>query len=125
MLELKNWVPQAMEKLEREEAAVTGSRERVMSAAVLSTVRDFCEQDPEFAQAVVQGGSFAECMRAVAKDVGDCISDLEAYKRAVQFYFPGAQVRMSLAIDLIGDAGGLDPKQSASPGIVLNLEDFL
>ncbi len=125
MLELINWVAQAMEKLEREKAAVTGSRERVMSAAVLSTVKDFCRQDTEFAQAVVQGGSFAACMHAVAKDVDNCISDLEAYKRAVQFYFPGAQVRMSLAIDLIGDAGGLDTRQSASPGIVLNLEDFL
>ena len=43
---------------------------------------EFCRQNEEFAQAVAQGGSFQECMKAVAQGVGNCISDLEAYRRA-------------------------------------------
>ena len=64
----------------------------------------FCRQEPEFAQAVVQGPSFFECMKKVASGVGSSIKDLDAYKRAVQFYFPGAQVHMELTIDLVGEA---------------------
>lgn len=40
--------------------------------------------------------------------LGDSISDLEAYKKAVQFYFPGAVVNMQLTIDLIGTAAEND-----------------
>lgn len=38
-----------------------------MKSAVRSALEEFCRQDDEFAQAVVQGGSFADCMTAVAK----------------------------------------------------------
>ena len=77
---------------------------KAMAAAVLNAVQEFCKQEPEFAQAVVQGGSFSECMKKVAAGVGSSISDLEAYKKAVQFYFPGAVVNMQLTIDLVGAA---------------------
>lgn len=101
-----------------------------MKAAVREALEEFCEQDGEFAQAVVQGGPFADCMEAVARGVGRSISDLEAYRRAVQFYFPGAQIHMNMTIDLIGAA---DPERAAAAeadrtprkGIILDLEDFL
>lgn len=38
-----------------------------MKSAVRSALEEFCRQDDEFAQAVAQGGSFADCMTAVAK----------------------------------------------------------
>ena len=54
---------------------------------------------------------------------------LSAYKKAVQFYFPGAEVRMQLTIDLIGQAAGEDNPQTnsaedLSKTISLDLADF-
>lgn len=102
MIPMENWATQAHEKLKKERSAVSGSKERAMADAVLDAIKEFCRQEPEFAQAVVQSGPFADCMKKVAAGVSDSISDLEAYKKAVQFYFPGAVVNMQLTIDLIG-----------------------
>ena len=83
----------ALDKLsDKQVKAVNGSKERVMAGPVAEALRSFCRQDAEFAQAVAQGGSFAECMAAVAKGVGQSISDVDAYKKAVGFYLPGADM---------------------------------
>ena len=116
----------ALKKLDAGKAS--GRKERVMAGAVAKVLQDFCRQDAEFAQAVAQGGSFADCMIAVAKGVGDSISDLEAYKKAVRFYFPGADISVKMKIDLIGDAAKkpVERADEKKPdGIILNLEDFL
>lgn len=112
MIPMKNWAAQAVQKLESEKKSVTGNKEKAMAGSVFAAIRDFCIQDEEFAQAVGQGGSFAECMKKVASGVGNSISDLDAYKKAVQFYFPGAEVKMQLTIDLIGKAAGEDMPQA-------------
>ena len=131
MIELKNWGTQAHKKLSEESKAVSGQKEKAMSSAVLAVIKDFCTQDAEFAQAVVQGGSFADCMKKVASGVGNSISDLDAYKKAVQFYFPGAKVSMQLSIDLVGDAAKPTAEELTKPemqekgsGLVLSLSDF-
>ena len=94
-----------------------------MKGAVLKELKDFVKQDAEFAQAVVQGGTFEDCMKAVAKGCGSSISDLDAYKKAVQFYFPGAQIRMTMTIDLIGAAAGKSAAQEPEQpkGVILDL----
>lgn len=96
----------AIDKLNAENKAFKGdNKAKAMRSAVLDALIGFCKQDNEFAQAVVQSdGTFSDCMAAVAKGVGQSISDLEAYKKAVQFYFPGAEVRFNMTIDLIGSA---------------------
>lgn len=132
MIQFNNWLTQAHQKLHAEQKGVTGQKEKVMAPATLAAIKDFCKQEPEFAQAVVQGGTFGECMKKVATFSGNSISDLEVYKKAVQFYFPGAKVRMALTIDLIGDAAGApapkkQPAQVAEapkPAMTLNLADF-
>ena len=96
-----------------------------MAPAVLETLKTFCLQDQEFAQAVAQGGSFSACMKAVADGVGSSISDLDAYKRAVQFYFPGAQIRMQMTIDLNGDAVPAEHPMNEGESIVLDLSALL
>ena len=116
-------IEKAIKKLEPK--TVKGQKEKVMAEAVAHTLQDFCRQEEEFAQAVVQGGSFQDCMAAVAKGVGQSISDLDAYKKAVQFYFQGAEIRWSMEIDLVGMAGHDEPKTERPAGIVLKLEDFL
>ena len=96
---------------------------------------NFAGQDEEFAQAIVQGGSFQDCMKAVCKGIGTSISDFEAYSRAAAFFFPGSKVRFEMHIDLVGEADALSvtganagdssPRGGAKGGLVLNLADFL
>lgn len=65
MTEYRN---EALKKLQ--EGAKNGRFDRYASAMkvdVLRQLESFVEQDDEFAQAVVQGGSFEDCMKAVAK----------------------------------------------------------
>lgn len=117
-----NYLQNALEKLKKEAAGVNGGKEGVMKAAVRAALEEFCQQDAEFAQAVAQGGSFAECMKAVAKGVGNSISDLEAYKRAVAFYFPGAVVEFQMKVDVCPNRVRTEDVQEEP--ILLNLEAF-
>ncbi|MBQ7737304.1 MAG: hypothetical protein IJT62_05650 [Oscillospiraceae bacterium] len=112
----------AITKLRAEEKTGTYDKyANVMKTPVLDQLIHFCEQNEEFAEAVLQGGSFTECMKAVAKNCGSSLSDLEAYKRAAGFYFKGADVVMQLNIRMAGDP---EETPKVKP-IVLNLEDFL
>ena len=117
------WYEQAKEKLDKQAKEVSGQKEGAMKGAVKAALLDFSRQDEEFAQAVVQGGDFGDCMKAVANGVGNSISDLDAYKKAVSFYFPGAGIVMSMKIDLCDSVK--DVPHVDGPGIVLNLSDFL
>ena len=124
---MNDFTQEAINKLRK--GVVTGKfsvRGAAMKTAVGKALEDFCRQDEEFAQAVAQGGSFNDCMEAVAKGVGSSISDLEAYRRAVQFYFPGAEIRCEMTVDLIGKADeGRGPAAAGGKGVVLDLTDFL
>lgn len=120
----------AIKKLEKEFSAGKYDRyAQAMKAAVKGAVVEFCGQSEEFAQAVAQGGSFEDCMKAVAKGCGSSMSDLEAYRRAAQFYFPGSDVRFEIHIDLAPHAEDEDPTHSrerdTGKAVVLNLADFL
>ena len=111
---------EALAKLDREYAEGKYDRyAEVMKEGVRDALKLFVRQDEEFAQAVVQGGSFSDCMRAVAKDCGRGISDLIAYKRAVEFYFPGADVEFKMRVLV-------NPQEKDNPGggITLNFRDF-
>ena len=77
------------------------------------------------AQAVVQGGTFEDCMKAVAKNCGSGISDLDAYGRAVQFYFPTAAIRFQMTIDLVPHDTEDETEDTGHRAVVLNLADFL
>lgn len=130
---MNEWYEKAAKKLA--EGKTSGSYSRhasVMKDAVCEALDSFCKQDGEFAQAVVQGGAFADCMKAVASGVGDSISDLEAYRRAVRFYFPGADVRFHMTVSLCADVEEVEPAQVPEPvqsprtGYkILDLKDFL
>ena len=78
---MSEWTAKAAARLEDE--CKSGKFDKYGSAmkqAVKKALLDFCRQDDEFAQAVVQGGSFTDCMTAVGKKVKNgSISDLDAY----------------------------------------------
>ena len=104
-MEHNEFLQAALERLKKEANTPSGQKEKAMGPAVRKALEDFCRQEPEFAQAIVQGGSFGDCMKAVANGVGTSISDSEAFAKAARFYFPGCRVRVVMEIDLIGDAG--------------------
>ena len=112
------WQDKAMEKTTAERKDVKGQKETVMADAVLDVIHEFCIQSEAFARAVAEGGSFAECMKAVAKGVGSSISDIEAYKKAVAFYFPSAEITVQMQIST-------EKKQASNQPIMLSLEDLL
>lgn len=90
---------QALAKIdEGAKAKGFGNVAAAMKDFIATALRDFIRQDAEFAQAVVQGGSFAECMAAVAKGVGSHISDFDAYGKAAAFYFPGCKIRYKMEL---------------------------
>ena len=129
---MNNWYEQAAKKLQAEKNS--GSYDKyaqVMKDRVCETLELFCQQDGEFAQAVVQGGTFTDCMKAVASDArtfgnGHGIPDLEAFRRAVRYYFPSADVRFHMTVNLCGDVEAEAAQQpSESAPKILNLEDFL
>ena len=79
--------------------------EEAVKDAVMETICMFCEQNGEFKQAIEQSGkSFADCLEATVENAGTSIEDLEVYKRAVAFYFPGADIKCTMTLDL-GDEG--------------------
>lgn len=59
----------ALKKLTEEEKKVTGQKESVIKREVRAALEEFCRQDAEFAQAVVQGGSFQDCLKKVCEGV--------------------------------------------------------
>ena len=99
---MSEWTDKAAARLEDE--CKSGKFDKYGSAmkqAVKTALLDFCRQDDEFAQAVVQGGSFTDCMAAVGKKVKNgSISDLYAYSAAAEFYFPGARISFEMRIEL-------------------------
>ena len=118
------------EKLTAElENVILGKKETAVKDAVLKTICKFCEQNAEFKQAIEQSNkSFADCLKATVKNAGTSIEDLEVYKRAVAFYFPGADIKCTMTLDL-GDEGFSNnsetPTGAASGKLQLDLDSLL
>ena len=110
----------AIKRLRNELEALDGKNKHVSAVAeeVAAALIKFCEQNEEFAEAVVKDSrSLGECLTAVVKGVGGYLSDREAYERAADFYFAGAEVVMEPKIRLKGDA----PEED----VFVSLEAFL
>ena len=108
--------------------AKLGKYETEVKNAVLRTICKFCEQNAEFRQAIEQSGkSFADCLKATVKGAGASLEDLEVYKRAVAFYFPGADIKCTMTLDL-GDGGFSNSKtftEADSGKLQLDLDSLL
>ena len=124
---MNDWLAQAKIRLNKERRGGGFNRYgEAMKGAVADALIDFAGQEPEFAQAIVQGGGFAECMKAVSGRVkGNAISDMEAFGAAVRFYFPGAELRVKMTVNLTGGAAREQeaPARKES-GMILDLSDF-
>lgn len=124
---MNEWYEQAIKKLEAEKNS--GSYDRyagAMKNLICEKLCIFCKQDSEFAQAVVQSGTFRDCMKEVAKGCGSSISDEEVIRQAVRFYFPGADVKFHMELNLCADVEDEAAQRAAATAPkILNLEDFL
>lgn len=120
---MSEWRDKALGRLEKE--CKDGKFDRyggAMKTAVKDALCEFAKQDDEFAQAIAQGGSFADCMTAVGKKVkGNSISDLDAYSAAAEFYFPGSKVRFEMRIELCEQ----DDARSSTDALLIDLSAFL
>ena len=124
--QMNTWYEQAAKKLTAEKSSGSYGRcAGAMKEFICKKLHIFCKQDSEFAQAVVQGGAFSECMKTVADGCdGSSIEDEEAIRRAVRFYFPGADVRFNMELNLCASVENDEP--APDTGIkILNLDDFL
>ncbi len=128
---MNEWYEQAMKKLESERTS--GKYDRYASAMkslICEKLCIFCKQDSEFAQAVAQGGTFSDCMKEVAKGCGSALPDEEAIRRAVRFYFPGADVRFQMSVNLCASVEAeeptAEPEQPPKAKFkILGIEDYL
>nr|DAJ51101.1 MAG TPA: PcfK-like protein [Caudoviricetes sp.] len=116
-------IEQALEKL-RKAKCPAGRCEGVVFKPVVRALEDFCRQDEEFARAVIQGGSVEDCIRATVKGAGNSLSDLDAYKRAAAFFFPGCDVTMTMRIALCESDAKAAPAAAPAKAVTLDLTDF-
>ena len=71
----------------KEEAKATSQKAKVVLPFVRDALIGFCNQNAEFADAIVQSDkSLGECCESIMKDVGNSISDLKVYTKAAAFY---------------------------------------
>lgn len=121
---------QAINKLDTEFKDCKGLSKKgaAVSSAVLNVLKNFCTQNAEFSQAVVQMDKpIKDCIESTVKDCGNVISDIEVYRKAVQFYFPGADIRFAMTIELGDDGYSNDVKsdEQKPSGLHLSLDELL
>lgn len=111
---------------------IKGRYQKAIAPETVKALIVFCEQEPEFEQAVEQSDkSFQECLDHVVNGIGNSISDLEVYSRAVKFYFPVAELHFSMKIDLCGNTGYTPPPVTMTEfkpkhsGLSISLDDLL
>ena len=94
-------ISQAVEKINRKEKPM---KDDPFAAAIGEHIKkalsSFCEQNEEFARAVLDGGSANECIKAVADKIRTrkSVSDFDVYQLAVKYYFPVAVVDFVMKI---------------------------
>lgn len=93
----------AIEKIEKElKSFKGGNKAKAVSGHVAANLKSFCK-NAQFAAAVIKSEkTLSDCCEEIMKKVGDSISDIEVYRRAAKFYFPGAVVKFSMQIEVDG-----------------------
>lgn len=72
---------------------------------------DLCNKSEAFEKVIVESDkTLNECLEEITKGLGQSISDIELYRRAVQFYCPDADIHFDMRIEM--------PNEKASPSIV-------
>lgn len=116
----------AVRKITEGTKKIRGGKEGAVKDAVCSALVDFCRQSEEFADAVnATGKTMKECVTEIMRDVGNSISDVELYRRAVQFWLDGADVEAQLRV-VLPDGKSPDVREKRKSTVqILSLEELL
>lgn len=105
---------------------IKGQKQKAIGSAVAEALTSFCEQESEFEQAIEQSGkTFQECLNEVVSGCGSCLSDIEAYRRAVKFYFSTATVSFRMEIDLCSTEKPITMTENKKDTLSISLDDLL
>lgn len=133
---MENYKEQALSKLNDEANSIKVNGEHsnhvlnVIKEPVLDALKKFINQDNEFAQAIVQGGSLSECFQHIIDLFSSkryALSDIDTYSEAVKFFFPTATIHFVMTIDVCGNLQCGSPDISAttnSKSISLSFDDL-
>ncbi len=96
----------AAEKIAAELKSFTGgSKEKAISKFAAETLTHFCEESPQFAQVVYKTRrTLSDCCAEVMKGTGNYVSDIDVYRGIVRSYFPNADVKFLMNIEINGAA---------------------
>lgn len=119
-------VSAAISKLTDELAAFKGNRYgEVVKDAVAEALMDFCNKSDAFAAIIAQSSStLSDCIKEIMAGCSSAISDIDVYRRAVQFYCPEATVHFDMIIELPGAEAAAAPTAADNPNII-NIFDIL
>ena len=110
----------AVEKIDKElKDFKGGNKEKAVSSHVAKTLKSFCKNSM-FGDAVLKSiKTLSDCCHEVMKGVGSSISDIEVYRRAARFYFPGAKVTFSMQIEVDGAVSDAEASDTTMPAEAL------
>ena len=125
LLQSKSAADAAVRKITKGTKEIRGGKEGAVKDAVCAALVDFCRQSEEFADAVIATGkTMKECITEIMRDVGSSISDVELYRRAVQFWLEGADVEAQLRV-VLPAAKSPDVREKKKTVKILSLEELL
>ena len=101
----KDFKKLAVEKIDKELKAFNGDKYgKAVYTYVANVLRDFCEQNEQFAEVVYRTKrSLSDCCAEIMKGCGQHISDIEVYRRATKLYFPNSEIECIMTITITGD----------------------
>lgn len=96
----------AAEKIAAELKGFTGgSKEKAISKFAAETLAHFCEESAQFAEVVYKTRrTLSDCCAEVMKGTGNYVSDIDVYRGIVRAYFPNADVKFLMNIEINGAA---------------------
>lgn len=126
LLQSKSAADAAVRKITEGTKEISGGKEGAVKDAVCAALVDFCRQSEEFADAVnATGKTMKECIKEIMHGVGNSISDVELYRRAVQFWLEGADVEAQLRV-VLPNVKTPDVREKRKSTVqILSLEELL
>ena len=100
----------ACEKIAAELKSFKGGKpEKLVSTFAAAQVTHFCEESPIFAEVVYKTRrTLSDCCAEVLKGTKEFASDIDVYRGIVRSYFPNADVKFLMDIEINGAAPSED-----------------
>lgn len=118
LLQIENIEARAKQKIndEFEKLGNIGQKEKAVSTYVHNVLCDACDQSEEFASVIYEfKRTLKDCLVDIMKGAGNAISDIDVYRKAIQFYFPNSEINCVTTITLTGEPPSLDEVKKESP----------